>query len=575
LRRQPSLPHGFLERNAATRARIEQVESRLRRRDLLASDEALVRFYLERVPPHIASTRVFERWWRGEEAQRPHWLDAPEEVFLAQPLPRMDPADFPSTFDVDGNVVQLRYHFDPTAPDDGVTLELPLPLLRTIDARRLEWLIPGWLREKVILLLRGLPKDVRREIVPIPDAADRFMASVERFGEGSLIERLAAFATQEAGAPVFPAQVAAVVLPPWLSFNVNVLDHAGHRLRASRDIAALRDEFRGHAGASAFADARPGWERSGVRAWDFGDLPSEIILHTSGLSVRAYPGLQDDGASIRLRVFTSAAAAARATRDGLVRLAAIALSQQHDMVRRHLAAERDFSLLVAATGFGKDLLLDVADRAVADVVLAPARRLPTTRAEFETLLEQGRSDVVDRGADIARSVRSVLAAAREVRSALGTLTTPAFAATRDAVSRQLQHLLSPGWVRTVPDGWWPQVPKYVRALSKRIERARGDVARDARLQALIEPYESVLQKLSAAADPERAAQERERLRWMIEEYRLSVFAQDLKTLLPISARRLDEQVVLAQREAGLTPVGLAMPAATSRGKHVSVRAGKA
>jgi ATP-dependent helicase HrpA len=561
LRRQPSLPFAFLDRNDATRARIEHVESCLRRRDLLASDESLVRFYLELIPASIASTRGFERWWRGEEMRRPHLLDAPPEVFLAQPLPVIDPADYPATLDVDGNALRLHYRFDPTAPDDGVTIDLPLPLLRTIDSRRLEWLIPGWLRERVVLLLRALPKDLRREIVPIPDAAERFMSGIEEFGEGSLFERLAGFVTQAAGTHVEPSLVAAGVLPPWLSFNLRVLDHAGRPLRSSRDIAALRDEFRTHAGASAFAAAGPGWERTGVRAWDFGDLPAELILHTSGLQLRAYPGLQDDGAAVRLRVFTSRAASERATRQGLVRLAALALPQQHDMVRRQLAADREFSLLVVASGFGKELLADIADRAVADAVFGTARRAPTTQAEFEALVDQGRGAVVDRGADIARTVRNVLAATREARSALGTLTAPAFVHARESVTQQLERLLSPGWVRTVPNGWWSQLPKYVRALVRRIERARGDVERDRKLQALVSPYEALLHRLTAAADPERADPERERLRWMIEEYRLSLFAQDLKTLLPISPKRLDDQALLAQREAGLAPARVAGAAA--------------
>ena len=497
-------------------------------------------------------------------------LDAPESVFLAQPLPGMNPRDYPSQLDVDGNLVALHYKFDPTSPDDdGVTVDVPLPLLRVLDSRRLEWLIPGWLREKVVLLLRGLPKDIRREIVPIPDTADRFMAGLGTFGEGSLFESLAAFVTQAAGKHVEPGQVAAAVLPPWLQFNVRVVDHGGHALRSSRDLAALREEFRAHVGSSIFAQAKPDWERTGLRAWDFGDLPAEIALRSAGVQLRAYPGLQDDGASVRLRLFSSAAAAQRATRRGVVRLAALALAQQHDLVRRQLAADHEFSLLVAATGFGKELLAEVADRAVADAVLGPARLLPATRAEFDALLEAGRSHVVDRGADIARTARNVLSAAREVQSLLGTLSAPAFATVRDSVTRQLQQLLEAGWVRTVPDGWWTQLPKYVRALSRRLERARGDVARDAKVQATVAPYEAFLRKLVAAADGEKADPERERLRWMIEEYRLSLFAQDMKTLLPISAKRLDEQVLLAQREAGLAPVGVGV--AVARGGSASGR----
>ena len=581
VRRQPLMRLAFLERNESTRARLEQVESCLRRRDLLAGEEALVRYYLERIPPTVASTRAFERWWHAEEPKRPHLLDAAEEVFLAQPLPVIHRGDYPATLDVHGNTLQLRYRYDPTAPDDGVTIDVPLPLLRALDAQRLEWLIPGWLREKVVLLLRGLPKEVRREIVPIPDAADRLVTQLPGFGVGSLFAHVASFATQEAGIIVDASQVARVPLPPWLSFNCRIVDTGGKVLRESRDVAALREEFRSRAGATIFGMGEVPWERSGVRTWDFGELPAEATVRSGALRLRAYPGIQDDGSSVRLRLFTSESAARRATRDGLLRLAALAMPQQHELVRRQLAGDREFTLLVAASGFGKELLAEIADRAVAEAVFGfhsrPAKQAddgrvpgprrsdgyPATREEFEAQVERGRGEVVDRGMEIVRVVRAVLVALKDARTLLGAMPGPVFAPVRTAAIRQVESLVAPGWVRNTPEGWWTQLPKYMRAVVRRLERARGDVERDRRLQAQVERYEAEVHRLEAAADPDTAAAERQRLRWMLEEFRLSLFAQDLKTLLPVSAKRLDEQLQLALREArGLGPA----PAESRRGR---------
>jgi ATP-dependent helicase HrpA len=229
-------------------------------------------------------------------------------------------------------------------------------------------------------------------------------------------------------------------------------------------------------------------------------------------------------------------------------------------VRRQLATDREFTLLVAAAGFGKELLGEIADRAVADAILAlrplplPAgdgegEGNPRTKAQFDDLVERGRGDVVDRGTDIARTVRTVLVALKDVRAALESLGGTAFVPTRESVSRQLEALLAPGWIRDTPSTWWPQLPKYVKAIARRLERARGDAERDRRLQAQVERYDAELWRLQASAVADVEAIERERLRWMIEEFRLSVFAQDLRTLLPISAKRLDEQVELARREA--------------------------
>ncbi len=566
VRRQPSMPFAFLDRNAGTRARLERAESCLRRRDLLAGEESIVRFYLERVPATIASTRAFEKWWRAEERTRPHYLDAAEQVFLAQPLPEVRARDYPATFDVHGNALHLNYRFDATAADDGVTLELPLPLLRALDAQRLEWLIPGWLREKVIALLRGLPKDVRREIVPIPDAADRLLASLPEFGSGSLLAHVAAFATQEAGVRVEPAQLAAIPLPPWLSVNLRVTDAAGKVVRVSRDLATLRDELRSRTSGVAFVESAATWERVGVRTWDFDTWPAEATVKSGRLQLRAYPGLQDDGASVHLHLFTNEGAARRASRAGIIRLAALALPQQHELARRQWSADREFTLLLAAAGFGKEMLGEIADRAIADAVLGAAVELPRTRAQFEALLERGRADVVDRAADIARTVKAVLLALKDVRAHLGVLAGPAFAPVRDSVQDQLGDLLGPGWIRNTPDGWWAQLPKYVRAIGRRLERARGDVERDRKLQSQCEPYAQQVRRLKLSADLDMPSIERERLRWMLEEFRLSLFAQDLRTLMPVSARRLDEQLQLALREAsGTTPSPAPSPAKGGKG----------
>ena len=560
VRRQPSMPFAFLERNTATRARLERVESCLRRRDLVAGDDALVRFYQERIPPAIASTRAFESWWRKEERAKPHMLDAAEQVFLVQALPVVRASDYPSTIDVHGNDLQLHYRFDATAPDDGVTLDVPVPLLRALDAQRLEWLIPGWLREKVIALLRGLPKEVRREIVPIPDAADRLLAQLPAFGTGSLFAHVAAFATQEAGIRVEPVQVAAVVLPPWLSVNLRVLDGAGKLLRAGRDLAILRDELRATSGSSNFTEAAPdfAWERVGVRQWDFTTWPVETTVRSGRLQLRAYPGIQDEGASVRLHLFTTEGGARRASRAGIVRLAALALPQQHELARRHWASDREFALLLAGAGFGKELLGEIADRAVADAVLGQAGELPRTRAQFEALVERGRSDVVDRASDIARIVKAVMAALKDVRAQMSQSNGAPFAPARASVNDQLAELLAPGWVRDTPDGWWTQLPKYVRAIARRLERARGDVERDRKLQLQVEPYAQQVRHLRLSADLDLPGAERERLRWMVEEFRLSLFAQDLRTLLPVSAKRLDEQLRLAlQESSGGVAVGTA------------------
>jgi ATP-dependent helicase HrpA len=533
---------GFLERNAAARARVEALEARLRRRDLLAADDVLVEFYLERIPADVASTRAFDRWWLAEERRHPGRLDWPESLLVAGVVPPYRAEDYPDSLDVEGNALRLAYRFDPASDDDGVTLEVPAPLLGVLPASRLDWLIPGYLAEKVVAVLRGLPKDLRRELVPIPAAAARFVAALDGFGQGDFFDRLATLVTAATGARIAGGVLATIPVPPWLRMNLAIVDDAGRELGRGRDLDGLRRALRARAPVTAAAGlAADGnrWSREGIRHWDFGDLPEQVTVQLGRVALRMYPGLEDDGAATRLRLHPDARAARDATRGGLVRLAAFALPQQHDLVRRRWSGDREFVLLLAAAGFGREVPGEVADRALAEVLELDSRGLPRSAEAFAARLETARGELAERGDAVGRQVRAVLVGLRELRNALGGLDGAPFAAGRSSIERQLGALFAPGWVRRTPADAFGQLPKYVQAAARRAARLRNDVERDRRLAAQVEPYERAWQSLVAAAGPGRPDEDAERLRWLIEEFRLSLFAQDLRTLAPVSAQRLD------------------------------------
>jgi ATP-dependent helicase HrpA len=548
VRGQSDLRAAFLERNARVRASLEQIEAKLRRRDLLAGEDVLTSFFLERIPADVASTRAFERWWRAEEGRAPERLDVPPEVMLAAPLPPFESSDYPDSMEVDGNELPLTWRFDPTDPDDGVTLAVPLALLGRLSARRIDWLVPGYLREKLVALLRGLPKDLRRELVPIPETASRFAEALQPFGHGALFERLAELVTARAGASVDARQLAALPLPPWLRLNLRVLDAAGREVGRGRDFEALRRELRIVASqASRPTDSRA-WERDGVRRWDFGELAPELRVASAGITLRLFPGIEDAGNAVRLRLYPDATAARAATRAGVVRLAALALPQQYGLVVREMAADREIALLAAAAGFDQRLFAEVADRALGDALRLDDRGLPLSEAQFAARLEGARSEVANHGAAVAHTLRAVLLALKDARAALATLAGPAFAAGRASIEGQLETLLAPGWVRSTPATAFGQLPKYVRAAGRRAQRLREDVVRDRRLDAQIAPHEAAWRALVARAGAD-AGPQLQALRWMIEEFRLSLFAQDLRTLGPVSAKRLEAQVARARDEA--------------------------
>jgi ATP-dependent helicase HrpA len=550
VRRQSSIKAGFLDRNDGARRAIERLEAKLRRRDLLAHDDVLAAFYLERIPADVASARSFEHWWRAEERRQPNRLDMPQEAMLAQALPEVPADAYPDTWTVDGNELPLDYVFDATSPDDGVTLTVPLPLLGALSPVRLDWLVPGMLRDKVVALLRGLPKELRRELVPMPEAADRFLASLEGDREGSLFERLASFVTERSGRATQATVFAGIALPDALRLNFRVLDAGGREIRRSRDLEALRRELRSARAAAAVTVPGHAWDREGVRRWDFGDIPQELTARIAGVSMRMYPGIEDTGGAVRLRLYPGATQARLATRDGVVRLAALAMPQQHDLVRRNCAADRELTLLAAAAGMGRGLFDEIADRAVAEAIHTVAGDGLRSAAAFDAAVSRARSCVAEQGSELTRSARATLAALKEARAALGALGAPAFASARDSIEHQLATLVAPGWLRRTPEPWLRQIPKYLRAAARRAERLRNAVERDRRLQEQLVPYESALRELELAGAADAApAPERERLRWMVEEFRVSLFAQELRTLQPVSARRLDEQLRLARAES--------------------------
>ncbi len=539
---------GFRARNAAAIAAIESLEARLRRRDLLVGEAAIAEFYLERIPAQVTDLRTFQRWWRDRESLEPDLLDLPRDRLLARPVPAFSLADFPDRLEVSGNSLELRYVFDPLAEDDGVTLVLPLPLLPVLQPRRIERLVPGLLRERVIATLRGLPKELRRSLVPIPDAADRFLANADEGADSALAARLAAFVTARSGTPVAPETIGAVALPPWLRMNIQVVDASSRVLRTGRDLAELRRALPAVATVPAAGSDDP-WQRSGVRRWDFGSIPPELAVASGAVRLGMYPTVEDCRDSVSLGLHLDPAIARMRTRGGLMRLAALALSQQHALVRRNAAADRELTLWLAAAGLGSDTFDEIADRAVATAVLGEGP-LPHDEAQFAARLEEGRSRIAEAGDDIIRVVRAVAQGLAQARSALDAISAPAHAAIRESIDSELSDLVSPGWVRITPEIWFRQLPKYAQAAARRVSRLRGDLARDQRLAAQVEPWSRALRALESASPEGRGDPRFFELRWSIEEFRLSLHAQDLRTRAPVSPQRLETLLRAARRAAG-------------------------
>jgi ATP-dependent helicase HrpA len=532
----------FLEHNRALRSEVEKLEAKVRRRDILIDEQALCDFYLARLPEHVNTDAGLKKWLASAPAAA---LQMTPSDLMRRTADEITAASHPDALDIGGNRLQLEYRFEPGATDDGATLIVPEPLIEFLDEHTLSWLIPGWLMEKIVAALRGLPKHVRKSFVPVPDYALRAMDELDRTLDFSTA--LAAWATRTGGVALQAAEIPVATLPDHLRFNIHVTDLNGARIAEDRDLRTLRRKVSTHR-----ADVQSPAERSSDlhRQWDFGALPVERSVQRQGLRFVVHPTLRDGGQGVYVTEARSPAAADATLRSGVLRLILLALPDQVKYVRKKLSDQSELALLGQGLGAGRSLIERAAEKCFADCFLPPDLAAPRSATEFQALIDARRGEL---GASVDRSLNhilDVLSAWRTIRRKLADMQAPTFRAAVQQIESQLLSLVPENFPLGVPEILWPHLPRYLKALARRLERIAGNVARDAELSNRVQPFERELARLYAAARGlQRPQPELDKLRWAIEEFRVSLFAQDLRTAMPVSERRLQEQVARAAAEA--------------------------
>lgn len=517
--------------------RLEALETRIRRRDLVIGEAAHVQLYDERLPATVNDARGLARWLSRRRAARTRLRLDPAELALRDP-DGIDRQAFPDTLALDGNHLTVHYRFEPGAEDDGLTLDVPVLLLPALDAARLSWLVPGYRALRIAALLRKLPKAWRRAVVPVPDtAAALARSSPGPDRQGTSLEAWLAevLATRHGFAPD-PATWAEG-LEREACFRVRVLDASGGVLGEGRDLAALQ---------ARFARARPAeraplssHERDGLRQWDFGELPERTRVHQGGLAVTLYPALVDRGHSVSLRLLETPAAAERASRAGVLRLAMLRFPAQRRSVEQQLRRDRRLLLHWRAIGSLDALQEDLLAAVFTDVVLPADAALPRSRDAFESRLAQAGPALVPTAEKLAETLAEVLSLHSQLQSELSRGRLPAHAvAELQALARRLVH---PRMLRETPQRWRTRLPVYLRAALIRAEKLAHGHARDADYAAEIARQRSRVQawREGARRDATLLAEVAE-FEWLIEELTVSLYAQQLGTVGKVSARRLDE-----------------------------------
>jgi ATP-dependent helicase HrpA len=534
----------FLEHNLKLLEETEYLQQKGRRVDLLGDEQQLHEFFDARVPEGISTGAAFEAWRRKAEAREPKllWLT---ERDISPGDAELDAERFPDHLSAGPLVVQLRYRFEPGHEDDGVSALVPLHVLNQLSAEPFEWLVAGLLDEKIEALVRSLPKNLRVHFVPVPEAVAKVLPLLER-GRGSLHAQLADALWRTGGVPVPRDSFREDLLPPHLRMNFVLLDANEKVIARSRSLAGLRDK---HAGAAQQDYARQSQLMTGARTWIFGDLQEQ----QNAIGARqqlGYPALVDEGESVGLRAFATRPEAKMSHERGSTRLIRLVLSRdlkplrrdlpvnvQGEMVYRSLSAH---PLLNPELKPGRDLRDDLLDRVVMTAFLEGQEPVRSAAA-FDARITMRRGGIGLPAQEISRAVQSALERLARVLAALPKAAEPAAADIR----AQLAWLVPAGFLLVTPWERLKEYPRYLQAIEQRLEKLGRDPRRDGQLAAEIAPLETRYRDRVKAERGLRPPGDDE-FRWLLEEFRVSLFAQQLKTRVPVSARRLNE--AWAERE---------------------------
>ncbi|NII10035.1 ATP-dependent RNA helicase HrpA [Oleiagrimonas sp. C23AA] len=520
----------FVRGNAKVIAKAEGLEAKQRREGLLKGEEDLAAFYNGKLPPDMSSAKALDAWWRkaspAAQAALRWSLDDVLDV-----SPDLDAGAFPPALELDGVRYRLQYRFVPGDEADGVTLHLPLAMLNALPPRRCEWLVPGLLADKVAELIRGLPKSLRRNFVPAPDFARAFVEA-EAARDEPLREVLAAFLKRATGVDIDAAAFADIDLPDHLRMRFRLHDDQGKTLAVSRDLEVLRSRYEDRAREAFSRKADAELIREDVHGWDFDEIPRKV---RSEGRIDAYPALVDLGASVALRVFEREDEALAEHRRGVERLLRLALTSEFKRARRQLPIANALALKYTPLGTIDGLREDLAEGGFDDL-LGEAELDVRKRADFEALRAELARALF--GAAMARleKLEPIIEAQAEMKPWLEPPLMGYATAAYDDLHEQLDGLLEPGFARTLSRDRLGHYPRYLRGMRLRAERLRQDAAKDQQRMLQVLPYWRAY--LNHRAEDAGTPGDREMLRWLIEEWRVSLFAQELKTAEPVSPKRL-------------------------------------
>ena len=559
----------FLAANRKLIAQVEELEHKSRRQDVLVDDELIHAFYDQQLPRDVCSGATLERWYRDEVKRQPALLLLTREELMRHEAAGITTAAFPKTIRLGGIDCVATYLHEPGDAKDGVTVTVPIYALNQVNDERCEWLVPGMLRDKVLALVKTLHQRPRSRLVPLPGYAEEFVAETE-FAHGALMDVLLRHVRERTQIAVQRNDIKLEQLPPHLLMNFRIVDEHGRQLGTGRNLAALKAELGGQArsafqalaglkvaappavtavtpftakaGAAAVAPTRPGREEvqpaadaPRYTAWTFGELPELMEVRRGAQVLVGFPALIDKTAHVEIEVFDEPDVAAAKHRAGLRRLVSLQIRDALKYLEKNIPDLTKMSVAYMPLGSAEELRAQIIDLAIERAFLADP--LPTDAAQFERRLTDGRGRLTLIANEIARSAGAVLAEHAAAVRKLKDARAPKDIA--DDVAAQLARLVPKCFLLQTPWAALAHLPRYLKGVVMRLDKLRADPARDTQRMAELRPLEQ--RWLRMLADRKGVADARlDEFRWLLEELRVSLFAQELRTPQPVSVKRLEK-----------------------------------
>jgi ATP-dependent helicase HrpA len=516
--------HEFVQRNADLIAEVGELEQRLRRRDVIVDDDALAAFFRQRIPADVISGAHFDRWWKRQDK---HLLDFSRDLLLQAD----EGVEYPDEWSDGQFALPVTYRFEPGAPDDGVTVHVPLDVLNRVDPDGIAWPVAQRREELIVALLRALPKPIRRDLGPVPNVA-RWLTEAVPAGGQPLLPALERAILEETGVRIQREDWALERVPAHLRPGFVIEDADGRELARGKNLPDLRDQLRDRLRLNV-AEAAPGLERRGLRAWNFGDLPRRVEQTRVGNVVAAFPSLVDDGDSVSIRVVPDEAEQARLHPGGVRRLLIAAIASPIKAATSGFTPRSRLALSRNPDGSLPDLVDDTL-AAVVDALIVENGGPVWTAAEFESLRATIAPVLANELGAALRDVERVIEAIQELDLAWPPETARRYPEAALDIATQRSGLLYKGFVTGAGRNRLRNLARYVQAITRRVEKLPREPDVDSARMARVHQVEEAYRESARHQPPERL----QAVRWMIEELRVSLFAQQLGTPEPVSEKRI-------------------------------------